>query len=163
MRGPEIIILPILFSMIAFIAWTAMSTLQRRHHLKLMTDFNSRLLERIGSVKDFSEFLQTDGGAKFMNSLTVERGASGPRERILRTTTIGIVVSALGLGFLFLSRHFGTDAYSSDMDEVLLIFGVIALSIGLGCLVSAAVSYYLARVLGVLEQNRRAAANVTVR
>lgn len=160
MRGPEIIILPIFFCMIAFVIWVVTNSWQRRQHLKLMTDFNSRLLERIGSVKDFSEFLQTDGGAKFMNSLTVERGSTGPRDRILRTTTIGIVLVALSGGFLVLGRHFGTDAYNSEIDEAFFIFGVIAMSLGLGCLVSAGVSYRLAQMLGVFDRNSRPAADV---
>lgn len=59
---------------------------QRRQQLKLLTDFNSRLLDRIGSTKDFSDFLQTEGGAKLVDTLTAERGSTGPCERILRAT-----------------------------------------------------------------------------
>jgi hypothetical protein len=47
---PEVIIVPVFFAMLAFIVWTIVNAWQRRQHLKLITDFNSRLLERIGSV-----------------------------------------------------------------------------------------------------------------
>jgi len=80
---------------------------QRSLRLKLTTEFNSKLLDRIGSVKDFNDFLQTEGGVKFMDSLTVERSSSRPQDSILRATQIGIVLIMLGLGVLALGLHVG--------------------------------------------------------
>lgn len=149
----EIIIVPALFVTIGFIIWVLVNGWQRRLRLKLMTEFHNKLLDRIGSVKDFNDFLQTDGGTTFMDSLTVERSSARPQESILRAVQIGIVVSMLGLGLLALNWYF-TFRYAGDT-EVLTIIGVIALSLGLGFLVSAAVSYRLARMLGVLDRNGR--------
>src|SRR5580658_6564179 len=92
MRSPEIIIAPALFTMIGFIIWVVVTGWQRRLRLKLTTEVNSKLLDRIGSVKDFNEFLQTAGGATFMDSLTVERSATRPQDSILRASQIGIVL-----------------------------------------------------------------------
>ena len=41
---PEIIIVPFIFSTIGFIVWVAINGWQRRQQVKLLTDFNSRLL-----------------------------------------------------------------------------------------------------------------------
>src|SRR5258707_53182 len=95
-----------LFCTIGFIIWTVMTSWQRQKQAKLVSEFNSRLIERIGSFKDFSDLLQTESGASFMASLTMERGSSGPRIGLLRAAQIGIVLVALGLGLLLLAWHF---------------------------------------------------------
>jgi len=159
MRSPDIIIVPALWVMIAFIIWVVVNGWQRRLRLKLTTEFNSKLLDRIGSVKDFNDFLQTDGGAKFMDSMTVERSSSRPEDSILRASQIGIVLMMLGVGVLTLGRYF-TARYAESGDfEVLTVIGVIAGSLGLGFLISAGASYRLARMLGVLGGNGRRGAS----
>ncbi len=139
------------FSAISFVIWTLANTWLRRTHLKAATEFNLRVLDRIGSIKDFSEFLQTEGGAKFMASLTTNvtvRPAGSPSGRILLASQVGIVLSALGIGLLSLQA--GLVANSSDAVGFIII-GVIALSIGIGFVVSAGVSFWLARTLNVLD------------
>ena len=151
----DMVFFPAFFGMISFVVWTAITALQRRHHMKLMTDFNTRLLERVGSVKDFNDLLQTEGGARLMDNLKVERGSTRAEAGILRATQIGIVLLMLGLGLVGLGRYL-TYRYSAfDEYEVLTIFGGIALSLGVGFLFSAAASYRLGKALGVLNRNGR--------
>jgi hypothetical protein len=154
-RSPDIIIVPALFIMIGFIIWVVVNGWQRRLRLKLTTEFNSKLLDRIGSVKDFNEFLQTEGGAKFMDGLTIERSSTRPQDSILRASQIGIVLITLGCGCLVLDWYFSVRYASAGDTEVLTVIGVIAASLGLGFLISAGVSYRLARMLGVLDRDGR--------
>src|SRR5262249_36760043 len=142
-------IAPSVCGMVAFIVWALVNGWQRHQQIKRLTDFNTRLVDRIGSVKDFSEFLQTEGGARFMNDLTVERGSLGPRARILRAIEFGITFISLGVGLIIVGRRF----YAMEQHEGFTVFGVIALSLGLGCLVSAVASYRVAGMLGVLDRN----------
>lgn len=140
------VVVPALFATIGFVVWTIVNGSQRRQQLKTVAEFNSRLLDRVGTMKDFAEFLQTDGGAKCMNSLTAERRPTGPSDRILFATQVGIVLASLGIGFLSLDSYLGLD------DAVgFTILGVVALSIGIGFLVSSGVSYWLAKALGVIQ------------
>jgi hypothetical protein len=67
--GPFALILLALFTLIGFIVWIAINAWQQRQRVKLLTDFNTRLLDRLGLVKDFSEFVQTGSGGDFMKSL----------------------------------------------------------------------------------------------
>lgn len=145
----EVIIVPSLFFMIGFIVWITISGWQRRQRMKLVTDFHTRLLDRLGSVKDFNEFIHTEAGAQFMNSIGTEPETSGPHERILRATQIGIVALSLGIGLFSIGR-FGSfeDAVSR---QGFVTLGIIVLSLGIGFVVSAAVSYRLASTLGVLR------------
>jgi hypothetical protein len=155
MRAPELIAFVSFLVTIGFVIWTLANTWRRRLRLRLTTEFNTKLLDRIGSVKDFNDFLQTEGGAKFMESLAVERSTSRPQDGILRASQIGIVLMSLGFGVLGLGWYF-TARYAGSGDfEVLTVIGAIALSLGLGFLISAGASYRLARMLGVLDRNGR--------
>src|SRR5215510_15999282 len=98
----EMIIGPAFFLMVAFCVSVLVNAWQRHTRMKLMSDVNNKLLDRIGSVKDFNEFLQTEGGTRFLDSLTVERETSRPQDSIFRAIQFGIVLLTLGLGFLVL-------------------------------------------------------------
>jgi hypothetical protein len=141
--GAEIIIVPFIFSTIGFVVWVAFNAWQRRQQVKLLTDFNSRLLERIGSVKDFSEFLQTDGGAKFIDRVTAGGTPPDVWMTILRAVQTGIVLLSLGVGLLLLAWMLRARYPYGDF-EVFTITGTIALSLGVGFLLSGGASYRLA-------------------
>jgi hypothetical protein len=105
------------FALIGFLVWIVMDTSRQRAQIKATADFNAGILIRISSLKDFSDFVQTDHGAKFMDSLTAERASSGPRDRVLRTTQVGIVVATLGLGLLIM-------AWRLRLDDAMFVAGI---------------------------------------
>jgi hypothetical protein len=149
---PEVIIVPFIFATLAFVIWTSVNAWQRRQHLRLITDLNSRLLDRMGSVKDFSEFLQTPGGSQFLDTLTADKGSTGPTERILRAVQTGIVISVVGVGFLFIARIFAGRVDPTEfVVEPIIIIGIVLLSLGIGFLLAAVASYVIGRRLGVLR------------
>ena len=144
--GSEIIIVPFIFSTIGFIVWVLVNGSQRRQQVRVLTDFNSRLLERIGSVKDFSEFLQTEGGAKFMDRVTAGGTPPDVRMTILRSVQTGLVLLALGVGLILLAYALRSD-FPYGETHVFGVTGTIALSLGFGFLLSGAASYRLARTM----------------
>jgi hypothetical protein len=144
--GSEIIIVPVVFATIGFVVWVMVNGWERRQQVRVLTDFNSRLLERIGSVKDFSEFLQTDGGAKFMDRVTAGGTPPDVRMTILRSVQTGLVLLTLGTGLLVLSALFRRE-YPYGETEVFTVTGVIALSLGFGFLLSGGASYRLASTM----------------
>jgi hypothetical protein len=148
---PEIVIVPALFGTICFIVWTIATNWQRNRHMREMTSFNARVIDRIGSIKEFNDFLQSPGGTQFLNTLTADKGPIGPRERILRAVQTGIVLVSLSLGCLVLAALFPYEA-----SDVFTVVGVILLSLGLGFLVAAGAAYGLSRRFGILyPQNIR--------
>ena len=152
MNHPEIIIVPFFFTVMGYIVWVLVNFAQRRHRLKLVTEFHTRLLDKLGSVKDFGEFLQTDAGAHFIRDLTAEPIAVGPQERILRAAQVGVVLTFLGLGFLMVS-FLGSPFTPEGGQNAFGALGAIAVSLGVGFAVSAATSYRLAAALGLLNRN----------
>jgi hypothetical protein len=141
--GSEIIIVPFIFSTFGFIVWVLVTGWQRRQHIRVMTDFNNKLLDRMGSVKDFSEFLQTDGGAKFIDRVTA--GGTRPEIRwtILRSLQTGLVLVALGIGLIALAFS-SRSAWPVDEARIFSVTGTIAVSLGVGFLLSAIAAYSVA-------------------
>ncbi len=141
--GSEIIIVPFIFSTFGFIVWVLVTGWQRRQHIRVMTDFNNKLLDRMGSVKDFSEFLQTDGGAKFIDRVTA--GGTRPEIRwtILRSLQTGLVLLALGVGLIVLAFSSRSE-WPVDEARIFSVTGTIALSLGVGFLLSAIAAYSVA-------------------
>src|SRR5438132_13462243 len=88
------------FGMISFVIWVAVNGWQRRQHVKLVTDFNNRVLERLGAMQEFSEFLQSAGGDRRMKVLTRDGGSTAPRQRILVAVQPRVVVAPDGGGLL---------------------------------------------------------------
>jgi hypothetical protein len=155
---PEIIIVPFFFSTIGYIVWVLVTASQRKQRLRLVTEFHSKLLDKLGSVKDFGEFLQTDAGARFMKDLASEPAVTGAtHERILRAAQLGAVFSCLGLGLVLLG--FFVDVPGRGQ-EGLTTVGVVALSLGVGFAASAAAALRLARKLGLLSPAAAAATDM---
>ena len=132
------------FGMISFVVWVVVNGWQRRQHVKLVTDFNNRVLERLGSMKDFSDFLHSDGGDRLMRVLTAERGSAGPRNRILVSVQAGVVFLTLGVGLFFVASR-----ATGDEHEALRVISTIVLSLGVGLVLSSAASFWVARNLGM--------------
>jgi hypothetical protein len=130
------------FGMIGWIVHVIVDGRRRRERLKVFTEFHTRLLDRIGSTREFGEFLQTDGGTRFLETLSLE--GSAPKLRILRSIQAGIVLLALGVGLLMLGRMYQWD------EEGFTVMGTIALSLAVGFLASSAVSYRLSKSMGLL-------------
>jgi hypothetical protein len=96
---PEVVIIPAFFFMIGYIVRVVVTAVQRRQRLTPITDFHSRLLDRLGSAKEFNDFLQTDAGNRFVQELASDGPALGaPQERILRAAQFGPVLIGLVSG-----------------------------------------------------------------
>ena len=135
------------FGMISFVIWVVVNGWQRRQHLKLVTDFNNRVLERLGSMKELSDFLHSDGGDRLMKVLTAERGAAGPRGRILVSVQAGVVFITLGVGLFFVASR-----ASGDEHEALSVISAIVFSLGVGLMLSSGAAFWVAGRLGMFER-----------
>src|SRR5712691_7179845 len=49
---------------------------RRRQQVRLFAELQTRLLDRIGSAREFGEFLETESGARFLDAISVDRHAT---------------------------------------------------------------------------------------
>lgn len=151
MHNPEVIIIPSFFFMIGYVCWLWAGTAQRRQRLKVVAELNNKMLEKLGSVQDFSALLQTEAGAKFMQQMASDPPIQGPgpQRRILMAAQTGAVLICLGLGLIFLGNY---QSLPDNADQGLMTLGVIALSLGVGFVVSSITAYRLSATLGLLNR-----------
>jgi hypothetical protein len=129
-----------LFSMVVLIIW--LFNLAKKHKLREQAELQRHFLDKFSSGQELTQFLETPQGQNFLKDLQMDGAVGGPKERIIRSVKTGIILLALGAGFLALIR------YESD-----IIYGaVVLLALGIGFLVSAVVSYWLSKKWNIFEE-----------
>src|SRR5690242_13527771 len=150
MSPREVIPMILFLAMFATIGWLfhmAVEMMKRQRRMKAQAEMHGRLLDKFGSAHEVVEFLQTPGGAQFMESVSGDREDTAGG--ILRFTQRGIVLVMVGLGCLALYWFY------RSQENPLLVIGLILLCLGIGFLLSAAVSRRLAKSLGLVERTGR--------
>ena len=139
------------FGMIAWIVYVVVDGNRRKERLKVFTDFHSKLIDRMGSSGDFAAFLESDGGKRFLESLSVEKGH--PANRIMTAVQTGLVLGMLGVGFFVAGSDVAVNYRRVSEWDVngFRVAGSIFMSLGVGFLLSAISSFVLAKSLGVLK------------
>jgi small-conductance mechanosensitive channel len=127
-------ILVLLFSLFAAMVVYLVFSLIRRRQQNAM---QKHLLDKFSSAQDFSEFVQSPAGQKYVAGFS-DRVAD-PHASILNSVRIGIVVLFLGIA-LFLVRTVNPDGYYffRGLATVLTLLGI-------GFVVSSMVSYQIAK------------------
>ena len=132
-----------LFALIAWIVFVVADGRRRREQLKVTSEFNTKILEKMGSTAEFGAFLETEGGRQLMKSFTIE-GPSA-KTRMLGSTQTGIVCTAIGIAMLILGGIF------YYLRDGLWVIGGIVTACGIGFVVSTLASYRLSKTLGLLD------------
>jgi len=120
---------------------------------KLQTDVHGRLLERFGTSQEVLTYMSTDAGKRFLEATPIAVGferqapVPSPVARVLTPLQIGVVMTLLGVGLLSL-RHSVSEGASA-----LLVIGTVVLMPGLGFIISAGITWLLARHLGLMPQS----------
>lgn len=152
---PFLVFLCILSTLI----WAVRTLMENRRWgriFKVQTETQAKLLERFDSPQDLLAFLGSEEGRRALElppiSSMTDTGlrAGSPFGRILTSLQIGIPVALVGAGLIYLRGSL------ADVAEPLLLFGTLGLVLGIGLIVSAGVSFLLARHLGLLPPASRA-------
>ena len=125
--------------LLSWIAWLVSRRGQER--LRGTLDLQRRLLEKFGTAAEFVEFAKSDNGRKFLETLSTEHATHA--HWILGSIRKGAVLTLGGVGLCFLP------ALKSEFEPA-AFFGVIAVTTGIGYLISAWASYRLSKSWGLL-------------
>ena len=119
---------------------------------KQQSEIHGRLIEKLGTGPDLVAYMETEAGKRFLMASPI---ASGPEfgqrmpntvSRVLTSLSAGIVLALLGIGFLLL-RNAGP-----DMPEPMLVIGTLLLMPGIGFILSAGATWFLAQRLGLMPE-----------
>jgi hypothetical protein len=116
---------------------------------KLQSEVHARLIDKFSTSQELAAYMETEAGKRFLEAAPIPLHTESPRipnavSRVLTPVQIGVVLVLLGLGFLLL-RHAGPD-YETPM----LVLGVLILMPGIGFILSAGITWVLARRLGLM-------------
>jgi hypothetical protein len=136
----------VFMSFVVLIAWFIwLDARRRREAAKAQAELQHRLLDKFSSPQEVGEFLQTEGGRRFLQGLTADRKHAGRRILLaLQTGTVTTLLglTTIGLGLLYPVR--GAEPHPA------IIMGALVLSLGAGFLLSAGISYRLSKAWGLL-------------
>jgi len=117
---------------------------------KVQSEAHAKLLEKFATNQELLAYMQTEAGKRFLESAPIpidleERPRmSAPFGRILWSLQLGFILALAGMGLIYVR------GYAPDAAEELLVFGTLALTLGLGFVLSAIVSFGLSKHLGLL-------------
>jgi hypothetical protein len=111
-------------------------------HSRIQTEANTKILDRLATNEDLLAYIQTPAGSQFLKavpaSIEIAPPSGIPIGRILWSVQAGVVLVALGIG-IWMVR-------GSVMDELMpafIVIGTVAISVGFGFIISAAIAYTL--------------------
>ena len=151
----EVIPFIIFVCILSALLWLIRLLLENRRWsriFKLQTDVHGKLIDRFGTSQELLSYMGTESGKRFLEAAPIpvdfERSqpVPSPVARVLTPLQIGIVLTLVGSGFLYL-RHTLTQG-----TVPMLVFGTLALTVGIGFIISAGVTWALAQHLGLMPQ-----------
>ena len=109
--------------------------IRSRYRTRLTSEFQQKLLDRVGSTQELGAFLSSEGGIRILESLSPARTEGGPHVRILRALQAGLVLLALGVGlFLYMAIR----ALPIEGEDVIAMIATVCSALGVGLLLAAA-------------------------
>lgn len=142
--------------MLSALLWLTHVLLENRRWnriFKLQTDVHGRLLERFGTSQEVLTYMSTDAGKRFLEATPIAVGferqapVPSPVARVLTPLQIGIVMTLLGAGLISLRHNI------PDGGIALFVLGIVVLMPGVGFIISAGVTWVLARHLGLMPNS----------
>lgn len=128
---------------------------------KVQAEVHNKLMDRFASNEDLINYIQSPAGKRFLESAPLQldagplpRPTPAPASRILWSVQIGVVLFAAGVGLQFLSGY-----VDKEVSQPPFAMGVLAISLGLGFVLSAFLSFVLSRKLGLWPSEPSSATN----
>lgn len=137
------IVMPTLFICCTYVLTTFATSIVRTRRDRAQADVMTKMLDRLTTANDVVAFVESEAGRQFLQ---------GPKEaqtnqagRVLNSAQGGLVLAAAGVGMLLGSNT------ALDARVFLLTMGGIVLCVGIGLVVSAALSYALLQRWGLMQ------------
>ncbi len=152
--GGELVAIVFILAIPLLIVWILRAVFINRrwnNAAKIQAESHAKLLDKLSSSADVVAYMQSEPGKHFLEAvpLPVDAGGrprlTGPLGRILWSLEVGLVVTLAGIGLLIIRNHVSVG------HEGLLVFGTLALTVGLGFILSAGISFFLSKRMGLIQ------------
>jgi hypothetical protein len=140
------VVMPIMFLVVGWVFKMAYTNARQKRMLALQGEMQRRLLEKFDSTEGLVSFMNSEAGRRFSEFEIVE--PTSPYAKILGSVQVGIILSLASIGMLVI------DSRIEVPGEGLTVVGILGLTIGIGFLISSAVSYALSKSWGLINGHR---------
>ncbi|MGD1064501.1 MAG: hypothetical protein ABR860_14685 [Terracidiphilus sp.] len=146
------IVVPVIFGAFVWIIYIFVQSRRWSRTFKQQSEIHGRLIEKLGTGPDLVAYMETEAGKRFLTASPMAPGSALGQHmpnavaRVLTPLQVGIVMTLLGVGLLFL-RHAGP-----GMETGMTVLGTLALAPGIGFILSAGVTWVLAQRLGLMPE-----------
>jgi heme/copper-type cytochrome/quinol oxidase subunit 3 len=142
----------VIATVVTVLSWIIKTLIDHRRWsriTKVQTDVHNKLLDRFATNEDLLQYIQTPAGKRFLESTPLQldagpRPPSAPANRILWSVQLGVVLVAAGIGLQVVSHN-----VQVEVVQPLSALGIVAISLGIGFVVSAVLSWVISRQLGL--------------
>ena len=142
---PEVVIIPVIFGVFGWIVWTITTNIRRAKMARIVADLHGKVLEKCSASQELMGYVQSDAGRRFLESAATSH--ANPTSRILNAVQAGTILSMLGGAAIAVSRWYR----EVEAQEFLMTLGYLVMALGVGFLISAAISYVLCKSWGLLR------------
>ena len=150
-----LMVMTVMLLVTGVLVWLVRTLMDYRRWVRLtrvQTETHTKLLDRLTSQEDLLAYMQTPAGRRFLESAPIaldpaSRPLGAPLNRVLWSVQAGVVLALGGVGLLFISSR-----AIPDIAQGLWAIGILALALGAGFILSAAVAYLLSSRLGLFDQ-----------
>lgn len=116
---------------------------------KLHSEVHTRLIDKMGTSQEMLAYMDTEAGRRFLEAAPIATEIDSARvpnvvSKVMTTLQVGVVMTLLGIGLLLVRN------YTGDAATGVLVLGVLVLMPGIGCIVSAWLSWAIAQRLGLM-------------
>ncbi len=147
----------VMLTVVFGLAWLVRTAIDYRRWGRLarvQAEAHTKLLDRFTGNEELLAYVKSPAGARFLESAPITldgspRQMNVPLSRILWSMNAGVVLTAAGIGMNYISGRI-----DEHMNEPVFTFGVLLISVGIGFLVSAALSFVLSRRMGLIDGPR---------
>jgi hypothetical protein len=114
---------------------------------KAQAELYGKLLDKFGSSQELLAYLQSEAGQTLLKTPVAARPGA-PTNRILNSVQFGIVILLLGAALMGIR---GMVSPGQEALEVMTVFGMLGMFLGAGLLISAAASWKLSQMWGLMN------------
>jgi hypothetical protein len=150
---PVVAIVFIITSALAGLIRTLVEQRRWQRAARMEMDLQNKLIDRFSGSNELLAYMQSPAGAGLAQlhappplSGAAPRVMDAPLGRIFWSLQAGIVLAAAGIGLLFVGARITFD----ELSQPLAGMGILALTVGVGFVVSAGVSYLISHRLGLV-------------
>lgn len=139
---------------IGWVVWVITNSIRRKKIADVQREMQAKLFDKFATGQEVVAYLNSDAGAKFLDSATIER--TKPFGRVLGSIQAGLILFLLGIAMLFVRFTMPHVAFNAieqaNNAHAILGLSFLLMALGLGFLASAGVSYKLSKTWGLFDR-----------